>query len=98
MKNNFNFKAKTWLYPGKAGWVFVNLPTKITEEINYFHSHNKRGFGSLPIIITVGETTWKTSIFPDRKNKSFLLPIKKMVRETEQIIIGDQINIKLIIR
>lgn len=71
MTNTFQFKAKLWLYPRKTAWVFINVPPKITEEIDYFHTHNKRGFGSLPIKVMIGSTTWKTSIFPDKKNKTY---------------------------
>jgi hypothetical protein len=95
MKNTFKFKGKLWLYPGKAGWVFVNVPTKVTQEIDYFHSHNKRGFGSLPVKVMVGSTQWKTSIFPDKKNKAYILPIKKAVREEEGISIGDNVSFEI---
>ena len=95
MKNTFQFKAKLWLYPGKAAWVFVNVPPEITEEIDYFHTHNKRGFGSLPVKVMVGSTQWKTSIFQDKKKKMYLLPIKKLVRTEEGIDVGDSVSFEI---
>jgi len=97
MNNIYNFKAKLWLYPGKAAWVFVNVPEKVTAEIDYFHTHNKRGFGSLPVIVTVGDTEWKTSIFPHKKDKIYILPIKKLVRTQENIEVGDNVSFQIII-
>ena len=97
MNNTFKFKAKLWLYPGKTGWVFVTVPTEVTKEIDYFHTHNKRGFGSLPVQVTVGSTKWKTSIFPQKKDKTYILPIKKLVRTEENINIGDIVSFEIII-
>jgi hypothetical protein len=33
----------------------------------------------------VGETSWATSIFPDKKSGAYLLPLKKEVRKAESI-------------
>ena len=44
---------------------------------------------------TIGATTWKTSIFPDKKVGSFLLPLKAEVRKAEGIEVGDSIGFVL---
>lgn len=67
MEKVFKVKARVWLYPGMAGWHFVTLPKKTAEEIDFFFSHAKKGWGSLPVNVTIGKTSWKTSIFPDKK-------------------------------
>ena len=72
-----------WLYPGKAAWYFITIPPETAADIDYFFSIHKRGWGSLPVTVTVKETTWKTSIFPDKKTHSYLLPIKAEVRKKE---------------
>jgi hypothetical protein len=56
---------------------------------------NKRGFGSVRVVVTIGETTWNTSIFPDTANESFALPIKKQVRVREGIDEGDVVEVHL---
>lgn len=43
------------------------------------------GWGSLPVMATIGKTSWKTSIFPDKKSESYLLPLKAEVRKKEKI-------------
>ena len=89
------FKTNVWLYPGMAGWHFVTLPKKDTENINFYFSEKKRGFGSLPVIATIGKSTWKTSIFPDKDSGLYLLPLKKVVRKKELIKEGDKITVSL---
>ena len=101
MKNVFNFKTKVIIYgfDGKAGaWHFATVPENIADEINFFFADQKRGWGSLPVEVTIGESTWNTSIFPDKRTKSFMLPLKASVRKQEQIDAGDSIEVELKIR
>lgn len=90
----FNIKSKIWLYPGRAGWHFVTIEKETADEIRRFDSLPRRGFGSIKVQVTIGKTIWKTSIFPD-KEKSFVLPIKKSVREKENLKEGDLIPIAI---
>ena len=36
---------------------------------------------------------WKTSLFPDKASQSYLLPIKRDVREAENWQVGDGISL-----
>jgi hypothetical protein len=81
MKKIYEVKERVWLFGGKASWYFVTLSKEVATDIDYFFTQNKRGFGSLPVLVTVGGTTWKTSIFPDKKSCSYLLPLKADVRK-----------------
>ena len=85
MTKRYTLKEKMWLYPGKAAWYFVTVPPEITADIDYFFSMQKKGWGSLPVTVTIRQTTWKTSIFPDKKTHSYLLPIKAEIRKEETI-------------
>ena len=91
-KNVYSIRAKVWLYPGMAGWHFVTLPKKQSGEITRLFGILKRGWGSLRVVATVGKTSWKTSIFPDKKAGAYLLPIKASVRKQEDITAGDTIT------
>ena len=96
--NQFTIKAEVWLYPGMAGWHFITIPTDVSEEINDRFGDKKRGWGSLPVEVTVGTTTWKTSIFPDTKAHTYLLPIKSDVRKKEGIETNTSVTLLLEIR
>jgi hypothetical protein len=88
----YKMRAKVWLYKGMAGWHFVTLPKKQSAQIKKAFGSMKRGWGSLPVLATIGKTRWKTSIFPDKKSQSYLLPLKADVRKRERMIAGDTIT------
>ena len=54
----------------------------------------RRGFGSVKVTVTLGESTWQTSLFPN-KDGSWFLPIKKPVRLAEGLDYGDTIDVEL---
>ena len=96
MKNNeFKFKAKVWLYPGAAAWHFVSVPKTESAKIKKMFLGLERGFGSFPVMVKLGQTTWKTSIFPQSKTGEYLLPLKASVRKKENILAGQTISFRL---
>jgi len=97
-KKKYKTRGKVWLYPGMAGWHFVSLEKKQSKEIKEKYGKNRRGFGSIPIKVTIGDTSWKTSIFPDKRSGTYLLPIKAEVRKKEGIFDDDTITFTIEIR
>jgi uncharacterized protein DUF1905 len=91
----YPFAAELWRHHGEGSWHFVTLPQQQADEIMELASSLRRGFGSIRVIATVGASTWHTSIFPDTKRASFVLPIKKQVRTVERLKAGDQIQISV---
>lgn len=97
-KLTIHIKANVWLYPGeRASWHFVTIPKKETALISTQYGNAKRGWGSLPVQATIATTVWNTSIFPDRKSGTFILPLKALVRRKEGIEAGDKIQLRLLI-
>jgi hypothetical protein len=83
------------LYDSFGGWHFVNVPKEISQEIKeVFGSVKKRGWGSIPVRATVGNSTWNTSIFPSREG-AYLLALKKEIRQNETIAENDIISVVL---
>jgi len=91
----FEFAAPLWRYPGADGWHFVSLPPEISTDIIDITTGIRRGFGSVRVAVTVGSTSWRTSIFPDSKTGAYLLPVKKAVRAAERLEAGDQVKAQL---
>jgi len=90
----FEFKSKVWLWnEGKGSWHFATVPLELSKHIKGF-SMPRKGFGSIPVIVTVGKTKWKTSIFPEKKG-TYVLPIKKEVRNKEKISANDNIEVTI---
>ena len=85
-KKKYKIRAEVWLYPSEtAAWHFVSVPKKESEEIKKNFGMPRRGWGSVSVSVTVGRTTWETSIFPDKKDGGYILPIKSEVRKKEGI-------------
>jgi hypothetical protein len=85
IKLEYKMRARVWLHPGAGGWHFVTLPAKDSAAIKKAFGMTQRGWGSLPVTATVGKTSWKTSIFPDKKIGAYVLPLRADVRKKENI-------------
>ena len=90
------FDAELWVWNARKSeiWTFVNLPALDSAEIREIAGAVPRGFGSVRVTATIGATTWKTSIFPGGDGR-YALPIKKAVRKTEGLDIGDAVNVRV---
>lgn len=89
-------KAEAWKWQGSAAWHFITLDKKSAAAVKKTQEGKKRiGWGSVPVVATVGQTSWKTSIFPDSKRGSYLLPLKASVRKKEGFGAGDTIRVSL---
>jgi Domain of unknown function (DUF1905) len=84
------FEAELWLWDARRTdtWVFVSLPGEESAEIRDLAGGLRRGFGSLRVLVTIGSTAWRTSIFPGR-DSAYVLPVKRAVRMAEAIDVGD---------
>lgn len=89
----YKLKAKIFKWQGKGAWFFVRIEKETAEQIKENFSMYSRGWGSLPVSATVGNSTWKTSIFTDKA--TYLLPIKSQIRKAENIKEGDTLTIEL---
>lgn len=87
-------KAHLWVHDGPAPWHFATIEKRFAEKLKDNYHHPRRGFGAIPVNVIVGKTKWKTSIFPDRDG-SYLLPVKKEVRNKEGIKAGETIRLDI---
>lgn len=96
--HQYRMQGKVWLYQGKATWHFVTLPQKESQAIQNLYGGMKRGWGSLPVRVTIGKSVWTTSIFPDSKAGGYLLPLKADIRAATKIKAGDTVRFRIEIR
>jgi hypothetical protein len=90
----FSFTAPLWEWSAQGGWFFVTLPPDAADDIAEIRGA-ARGFGSVRVQVVVGRTTWSTSVFPDAKQGSYVLPVKKAVRTAEGLAVGDPVDVTL---
>jgi len=88
----FKIKSKIFLWYGdKASWHFLGIPKNEARQIKDKFGKKRRGFGSIPVQVTLGKTSWRTSIFPDSKTETYILPLKLSVRRAEGLYDGDEV-------
>lgn len=85
------FEAELWVWDARRGdtWTFVTLPPEPSEDIRHLTAGPRRGFGSVRVRVTIGDTTWATSIFPESGGGPYVLPVKAAVRKAEALDAGD---------
>lgn len=91
----FVFDAELWLWDGEAAWHFLTLPADVSDDIEARTIGQRRGFGSVRVRVTIGATTWTTSVFPDSKREAYILPVKKEVRRSEGLSAGSRATVTL---
>ncbi len=93
----YEFDAAIWVWEARRTetWTFVTLPAEASDEIADVADRYARGFGSLRVDVTIGGTTWRTSIFPDGGRGGYVLPVKKAVRRAEGLDIGDTARVRV---
>ncbi|MFN8074222.1 MAG: DUF1905 domain-containing protein [Kineosporiaceae bacterium] len=94
---SFEFTAQLWPWDARVdSWVFVTVPEDVSDEIaDVADAGPRRGFGAVKVRVSVGATTWTTSIFPSKEQAAYVLPVKKAVRTARGLAVGDTVTIAL---
>jgi hypothetical protein len=87
----YEFEAEVWVSGGAGAWHFLTLPGEVGEGLRTLRGP-AQNFGSMRVSARIGDTVWKTSLFPDRRRGTFLLPVKVDVRRREGLGVGDTVR------
>lgn len=85
------FSAVIWEWRGPAPYYFVTVPEAEAGMIAAASELVTYGWGMIPVTIRVGATTFTTSLWP--KDGGYVVPLKLDVRRSEQVDLGDEINL-----
>ena len=91
---DYTVRAEVWRWKG-GPWHFANLPVRTSARIKGIFGATARGWGSIRVRLRVGKTQWDTSLFPDKKSRTYLFAIKAGVRKAEGIGAGDRITVQV---
>lgn len=84
-----------WLWTGENGsWHFITVPEELASEVRAHALGSPRGFKSVKVEARIGNTRWRTSIFPI-KSGGYFLPVKKEVRCRAGVEAGDEVTVEL---
>ncbi|MDM7832533.1 DUF1905 domain-containing protein [Cellulomonas edaphi] len=89
------FEAQLWLWDARRTerWTFVSVPEAVADEIAEVAEPVTRGFGSVRVEVRLGDSTWRTSLFPGAS--TYVLPIKKAVRTAQGCDVGDTVRLRI---
>ena len=85
--------GEVWYWRGPSPFYFVTVPKKQGAKIKEIAAAVTYGWGVIPVTAKSGRSEWTTSLFP--KDGTYVIPIKKVVREKEEIEVGDTVKIVL---
>ena len=84
----------------RGTYHLVQIDGSVAEQITT-HAHlqrlefgTRRGFGSVKVVARIGDTSWKSSVFPSKPDKWILLVSKKVMR-AEGLAEGDPVKLEL---
>ncbi len=99
---SYDFEAPLWRWEAKdeatsGTWFFLSLPFDASDDIEAVAGPGRsdRGFGSVRVEVTIGGSTWRTSVFPSAEQKTYVLPVKKAVRVAEGLDEGTVATVRL---
>jgi hypothetical protein len=85
-----------WYWRGPSPFYFVTVPDEQSRELKAVSGFVTYGWGMIPVIARIGQTEWKTSLFP--KDGRYLVPLKDRVRQAETLTEGDTVMVRLEVR
>lgn len=80
-----------------GGWFFLTVEGQAAAEVRYAALGRTGGFGSVKVTARIGDTEWRTSLFPHRESGGFLLPLKAEVRRRQGLETGQPVTVVLTI-
>jgi hypothetical protein len=88
-----DFDGELWFWRGPAPWHFITVPEAESRDLDSTAGSVSYGWGMIPVTARVGETRWKTSLYP--KDGRYIVPVKTAVRKAEGLDVGDVVSIRL---
>lgn len=90
------FTGSIWYWRGPSPFFFVTVPEEQSDALEAISNEVTYGWGMIPVFAKIGNTEWKTSLFP--KDGLYIVPLKESVRKAENIDEGDEVAVELRIR
>lgn len=90
---DIDFEAEIIEWRGPAPFYFVRIPGEHSTAIKHAARLASYGWGVVPVIASIGDFKFSTSLFP--KDGGYLLPLKDAVRRSAEVTVGDRVGIGL---
>ena len=77
---------------GKATYLMLRVPQEESDLLDELPLQ-RAGFGSIKVDASIGASTWRTSVFPDKAG--FLLLVAKKLGNAEALVVGEPVTVVL---
>jgi hypothetical protein len=91
----FGFEGHVWEWRGPAPYHFVSVPAVHVDDVNDLAPGITYGWGMVPVEVRIGNTSWRTALFP--KDGGYVVPLRDSVRRREGVELGDLVSIQLMV-
>jgi len=92
---DLTFTGEIWHWRGPAPFHYVTVPPDECVRLRAAAATVSYGWGMIPVLARIGTTEWETSLFP--KDGGYVVPIKTMVRAAEDLELGDDVTLRLLV-
>ena len=89
-------------WQGERGTYHLIVLTGANAEAIAMHARllklelgTRRGFGSVKVMARIGDTQWKTSVFPQKRSTEWVLLVSRKVMRAEDRAEGDAVGLEL---
>ncbi len=91
-----SFTAEVIYWRGPSPFFFLRVPDVDATAINNISRKVSYGWGVIPSDVIIGSIEFYTALIP--KDGSYLVPLKKVVREATKIDLGSKVKVEIRIR
>jgi hypothetical protein len=91
-----SFTAEVIYWRGPSPFFFLRVPDVDATAINNISRQVSYGWGVIPSDVIIGSIEFYTALIP--KDGSYLVPLKKVVREATKIDLGSKVKAEIRIR
>ena len=100
---SWDITGKLWRWQSKAkdgtpspvAWFFVTIDGLVAEAIRAASPGRTAAWGSVYVSVTIGATSWRTSLVPSKDVGGYLLPVKAAVRKAERLEEGGEARVRI---
>jgi hypothetical protein len=87
------FRGEIWYWRGPSPFHFVTVTEDESAIIAELAPRITYGWGMIPVTVRIGTSDTTTSLWP--KDGGYIVPLKKSLRESEGLELGDRVEIRL---
>lgn len=87
------FEGAVFTWRGPSPFYFVAVSEEVCADLRAIAARVSYGWGMVPARVTVGGSTWQTSLWP--KDGGYVVPLRARYRAAEHLEIDDVVRVRL---